>query len=203
MILPSMYALAIILLQKPMGAGVIAILLWQILSLLEIISANNLHDSAVGPTTLALLGGFHFFTTGHQASLASIQWDVAFIPLKSIVYPWSPLFILLNTFGAQILCATAIPGLALWKRDPTSKSLLSDVAKATATFITFYATEALATAVWAGHLRRHLMLYRVFSPRFMMGALVLIVVDVAAIFIGIGGTRWSFLSVGEVFGVYG
>jgi phosphatidylinositol glycan class O len=203
MLLPTMYALAIILLQKPMGAGAIAILLWQILSLLEVIAANNLQDSAVGPVTLGLLGGFHFFKTGHQASLASIQWDAAFIPLKTIMYPWSPLFILLNTFGAQILVAIAVPGLILWKRDPTRKNLLSDVAKAVATFLAFYATEALATAVWAGHLRRHLMLYRVFSPRFMMGALVCVVVDLAAIFIGIGGVRWSFLSVGEVFGVYG
>lgn len=202
-ILPTMYAAAIMLLQKPMGAGSIAIMLWQILSLLEILSANNLQDSAIGPITLALLGSFHFFKTGHQATLASIQWESAFIPLKTIVYPWSPTFIALNTFGAQILAATAVPAIALWKRDPARKGLLSDVAKATATFLVFFATEALATACWAGWLRRHLMLYRVFNPRFMMGALTLLVVDLVAVFIGIGGTRWSFLSVGEVFGGYG
>lgn len=202
-ILPTMYALAILLLQKPMGAGAVAILLWQILSLLEILAASNLQDSAVGPITMALLASFHFFKTGHQASLASIQWDTAFIPLKTIAYPWSPILIIMNTFGAQILCAIAVPAIPLWKRDPTRKNLLSDVAKATTTFMVFFATEALATCIWAGHLRRHLMLYRVFSPRFMMGALVLVVVDVVAIFIGVGGTRWSFLSIGEVFGVYG
>lgn len=81
--------------------------------------------------------------------------------------------------------------------------MLSDVAKATTTFLIFFATESLATSMWAGWLRRHLMLYRIFSPRFMMGALSLLVVDVVAIFIGVGGTRWSFLSIGEVFGTYG
>ena len=202
-LLPSMWALAILLLQKPMGAGAIALLLWQILSLAEILAANNVQDSAVGPITLALLGSFHFFKTGHQATLASIQWDAAFIPLKNIIYPFSPLLILLNTFGAQILCAIAVPTLVLWKRDPTRRGLLSDVAKATGTFISFFATESLATAVWAGHLRRHLMLYRVFSPRFMMAGLVMVVVDLCAVFIGLGGTRWGFLSLGEVFGVYG
>ena len=202
-LLPSMYALSIILLQKPMGAGSISLLLWQILSLSEILSSNSLQDSSIAPVTLALLGQFHFFKTGHQATLASIQWDAAFVPLKSIRYPWSPIFILLNTFGAQILCAIALPTLVLWKRNPTAKNLLSDVAKATTTFLAFFATQSLATAVWAAHLRRHLMLYRVFSPRFMMGALVLVVVDLCAVFIGVGGTRWSFLSVGEVFGGYG
>jgi phosphatidylinositol glycan class O len=186
-----------------MGAGAIAIMLWQILSLLEILAANKLQDSAIGPITLALLGSFHFFKTGHQATLASIQWESAFIPLKSIVYPWSPIFIIFNTFGAQILAAISVPAIPLWRRDPTRKGLLADVAKATTTFMAFFATEALATSAWAGWLRRHLMLYRIFSPRFMMGALTLVVVDVVAIFVGLGGTRWSFLSLGEVFGVYG
>ncbi|KIV99137.1 uncharacterized protein PV09_09168 [Verruconis gallopava] len=201
-ILPTMYAAAIILLQKPMGTGAIATLLWQIMSLLEILAANDLQQSAVGPITLALLGSFHFFKTGHQATLASIQWESAFIPLKSIVYPWSPVFVILNTFGAQILTAVAVPAIPLWRRDPSRKNLLADVAKAVTTYLAFFATEALATSAWAGYLRRHLMLYRIFSPRWMMAALTLVVVDVVAIFIGLGGARWSFLSLGEVFGIY-
>jgi phosphatidylinositol glycan class O len=44
------------------------------------------------------------------------------------------------------------------------------------------------------------MLYRIFSPRFMAGALVLLFVDLVSIFVAIGGTRLSLLSVGEVFG---
>jgi phosphatidylinositol glycan class O len=68
------------------------------------------------------------------------------------------------------------------------------------THLLFYAVVSLATAAWAGWLRRHLMLYRIFSPRFMTGGIVLLVVDVFGIFLAVGGTRWSFLSVGEVFG---
>lgn len=202
-LLPTMYAAAIILLQKPMGGGAIGIMLWQILSLLEILAATNLQESAIGPIVLALLGSFHFFKTGHQHTLASIQWESAFIPLKSLIYPWSPIFIVLNTFGAQILAAIAVPAIPLWRRDPTRKNMLSDVAKATTTFMIFFAAESLATSLWAGWLRRHLMLYRIFSPRFMMGGLSLLVVDLVAIFIAVGGTRWSFLSIGEVFGTYG
>jgi phosphatidylinositol glycan class O len=54
--------------------------------------------------------------------------------------------------------------------------------------------------MWAGHLRRHLMLYRIFSPRFMMGAGVLAIVDVVLMVFAVGGVRWSTLSVGEIFG---
>ena len=52
--------------------------------------------SSIGPTLLALLAHFTYFKTGHQATLASIQWDSAFIPLRTIRYPWSPLMVLLN-----------------------------------------------------------------------------------------------------------
>ncbi|KZZ87532.1 Alkaline phosphatase-like, alpha/beta/alpha [Ascosphaera apis ARSEF 7405] len=52
------FALAIILLQKPMGAGAIGLQIWQILSLLEILDTNGLttSNSPIGPVILGLLG---------------------------------------------------------------------------------------------------------------------------------------------------
>ncbi|PGH17237.1 hypothetical protein AJ80_04879 [Polytolypa hystricis UAMH7299] len=221
------FALAVILVQKPMGGGAIGLQVWQILSLLEILDTNGLStsNSSIGPVVLGLLGSFHYFTTGHQATLSSIQWESAFIPLHTVRYPWSPLLIIFNTFGAQILSAVAVPLTVLWKRpldDPqqprqsdqeqetpatlpkpstnATGRLLSDVAQAAATHILYYATVNLATTMWAGWLRRHLMLYRIFSPRFMMGAAVLVVVEVVVMFISVVGVRWSTLSVCEIFG---
>ena len=210
-LLVTTFALAIILVQKPMGVGSIAILTWQILSLCEILDTNNLTTtkSAIGPIILGLLGSFHFFKTGHQAALSSIQWESAFIPFRTLRYPWAPLLVVLNTFGAQIIAAVAVPLTVLWKRrvsqraapsSTTSKTLLSDVMKALATHVLFYATINLATTMWAGWLRRHLMLYRIFSPRFMTGALVLLVVDLVTLVVALGGVRWSTASVAEVFG---
>jgi phosphatidylinositol glycan class O len=202
-LLITVWYLAVSLLQKPMGAGAIGILVWQLFSLLEIIDTNNLHTSSIGPVVLGLLGSFHYFKTGHQATLSSIQWESAFIPLAKIRYPWTPVIVILNTFGAQILCAVAVPALVLWKVKPQQKGLLGALAKATATHMLFYATVNLATTMWAGHLRRHLMLYRIFSPRFMLGAASLVIVDVVTVFVGLWGARMSILSVAEIFGFGG
>lgn len=257
-LLPTILLLGLILVQKPMGTGSLAILCWQILSLGEILDTNNLNSdpvSAIGPIVLAMLGSFHFFKTGHQATLSSIQWDAAFVPLRGIVYPWSPIFVLMNTFGAQILAAVAVPILVLWKRSvaasanddpstpgPTTRAnimsqsspsssttsldktlqipstpskhhhsthskpstthtpILTSISTALSTHILYYATLNLATTVWAMWLRRHLMLYRIFSPRFMMGGLVLVVVEVVSLVIGLGGMGVSVSSVGGVFG---
>ena len=199
-LLVTNWLLAIFLLQKPMGGGAIGILTVQILALLEIIDTNDLSKSAIGPVVLGLLGSFHFFKTGHQATLSSIQWESAFVALKTITYPWSPLLVVLNTFGAQILTTVAVPLIALWKQQPKKPGLLSDVAKALATLIVYYAVLNLATTMWAGWLRRHLMLYRIFSPRFMTAAAVLVTVDLVGIIVAIGSLRWNFASIAEVFG---
>lgn len=206
------FGLAVILMQKPMGQGAIALLLWQILSLLEILDTNALATTnvSIGPIVLGLLGSYYYFKTGHQAVLSTIQWETAFIPLSTVKYPWSPLLVILNTFGPQILSAIAVPLTVLWKRplqvqepgksDNPSLRILSDVIQAVTTHILYLGTINLATTMWAGHLRRHLMLYRIFSPRFMMGAAVLGVVDVVLLGVGVLGVRWCGLSVGEVFG---
>ncbi|KIX09877.1 uncharacterized protein Z518_00958 [Rhinocladiella mackenziei CBS 650.93] len=200
--------LSVALLLPPMGQYSIAICTWQILCLVEILDTNGLtisstHKSSIGPIILALLGSYHFFKTGHQAALASIQWNSAFVPLRTISYPWSPLLVVLNTFGTQIICAAAVPLTVLWKR-PISKrglaGLWNDVVNACLTHVLYYATIQLATTMWAGHLRRHLMLYRVFMPRYLMACAVLLIVDLVLILSALAGVRVVGLSVGEVFG---
>jgi phosphatidylinositol glycan class O len=192
--------LCVLMVQEAMGAGAIALMAWQILSLLEILDLNSLTRSPIGPIVLALLGSFHFFKTGHQATLPSIQWDSAFIALHQIRYPWSPLLVALNSFGAQILAVVAVPLVVLWKQKPRKKGILKSVAAALAWHTVYYAVVGLATTMWAGHLRRHLMLYRIFSPKFMTAAAVLLVVDVTGILVALTGVRFNTLSIGEVFG---
>jgi phosphatidylinositol glycan class O len=211
LLLPTLVLITALLLP-PMGQFSLAICAWQILCLLEILDMNgltilyNTSRPAVGPIILAMLGSYHFFKTGHQAVLSSIQWNSAYVPLRTLHYPWSPLFVMINSFGAQILCAAAVPLTVLWKRPINAdkktgmRGLWSDILQACLSHVLYYATMQLATTLWAGHLRRHLMLYRVFMPRFLLGCIVLIVVDLVLIVVALMGVKVSALSVGEVFG---
>ncbi|EGX90838.1 phosphoethanolamine N-methyltransferase, putative [Cordyceps militaris CM01] len=189
-----------LLLTKPMGAAALSAMMWQLLALCEILDLNGLKTETIGPVMLAVLGNFYFFKTGHQAVLSSIQWDAAFIPLFALRYPWAPLIIAVNTFAAQILAVASLPLLALWKVGPKQRGVLETVSRALGVYIAYYAVEALATISWAGWLRRHLMLYRVFSPRFMTAALLLLLLDVLGILITLTGVRSNSLAISEVFG---
>ncbi|ESZ94225.1 hypothetical protein SBOR_5359 [Sclerotinia borealis F-4128] len=192
--------LAVLMVQKPMGFGALSLMSLQILSLVEFLDLNSLTNSPIGPIMLAILGSFHFFKTGHQATLSSIQWESAFIPLHTIRYPWSPFLVALNSFGPQILAASAVPLIVFWKQQPKKNGLLKAVTAALAWHILYYAVVGLATAMWAGWLRRHLMLYRIFSPKFMMAGAVLGVVDLVVLTVVLLGTRWNVGSVEDVFG---
>ena len=192
--------LCVIMVQNAMGQGAMALMSWQILSLLEILDLNALTTSSIGPIILAVLGSFHFFKTGHQATLPSIQWNSAFIAVHKLRYPWSPLLVAINSFGAQILAASAVPLVVFWKQKPRKSRLLKSVATALAWHLLYYAVIGLATTMWAGHLRRHLMLYRIFCPKFMTAAVVLLTVDIIGLCVPLVGMRFNVLSVGEVFG---
>ncbi|KAI9728706.1 MAG: mannose-ethanolamine phosphotransferase gpi13 [Chrysothrix sp. TS-e1954] len=247
----SVLLLPLLLLQKPMGQATLALTSIAILALFEIIhllqrqpasspAASSTLSTVLAPTILALLGHFAFFKTGHQATLASIQWDAAFVPLKTLNYLWGPLFMILNTFAGQIFTAASVPLCVLWRRPyrfasshasegdvsvlgPATKTtasndetelaeqrhdprtlarhaLLTDVSKAYMVHILVYATINLATTLWAAHLRRHLMLYRVFMPRWLLGLAGMVFAEIVGIVVGIYGVGWSVGSVAGVFG---
>ncbi|PSR83640.1 GPI ethanolamine phosphate transferase 3-like protein [Coniella lustricola] len=201
LLLPLNIMAACIVLSKPMGGGAMALMMWQVLSLVEVLDLNEITSEPIGPVMLGILGNFHYFKTGHQAVLSSIQWDAAFIPLFTMRYPWSPIAVALNHFAGHILAAACVPLIVLWKTGPKRKGVLNSASRALGILVAYYAVESLATMAWTGYLRRHLMLYRVFNPRFMMAAAVLLIVDLVGILIALTGVRLNTLAIGEVFGM--
>ena len=156
---------ALILIAKPLGGVSLSILLCQLQLLM--LSAETVPTSLLG-----LLAHQHFFTTGHQMALPFIQWDVAFLIAKTVVYPWSPLIVAANAFSAFVIVTLLASALV------TSDRLLQ-----TRLFsLQLYATALLFTsAALCTHFRRHLMVWKIFAPRFMCAAVALLTVDAAAL----------------------
>ncbi|KAL0576206.1 mannose-ethanolamine phosphotransferase gpi13 [Marasmius crinis-equi] len=183
--------------------------------------------------TISLLGIHTFYATGHQSTISSIQWKSAFVLTPNVTYPFSPLTVLLNSFGALVLVGVAAPLLAVWNREPkpvlvgnprertdaseqagtdkqdpnpTSLSNLAhhETTVAALGVMIYFSVLLLGTAISAAILRRHLMVWKVFAPRFMAAALGVLVVDVSAIVgVGLGLSRVA-ARVEEVFkGVVG
>ncbi|OJT03980.1 GPI ethanolamine phosphate transferase 3 [Trametes pubescens] len=148
-------------------------------------------------TPLALLAVHAFFATGHQAAIPSIQWKAAFVLTSTLTYPFSPLLVVLNSFGPHFLIALAAPLLALWNVAPLPQPAAdvkarANVVRAALGMMLYHATLLLSSAVCSAWLRRHLMVWKIFAPRFMLSALTVVVVDVAVLFgVGVGVGRVS------------
>ncbi|THH32750.1 hypothetical protein EUX98_g1451 [Antrodiella citrinella] len=146
-------------------------------------------------TPLALLGVHTFYGTGHQATISSIQWKSAFALTPKMMFITSVPLVALNSFGPTFLFALAVPLLALWNTAPLPHPAATSTArrlgvKAAVGMMMYYGTMLISSAVTSAWLRRHLMVWKVFAPRFMVAAISLLVVDVAVLFaVGVGMAR--------------
>ncbi|CAA7266705.1 unnamed protein product [Cyclocybe aegerita] len=164
---------------------------------------------------IALLGLHAFFGTGHQSTISSIQWKSAFLLTPTVSYPFSVITVVLNSIGPVFLCGLAVPLAGLWNRaplptvtntqpsespqddttngfTPTAKTestpdaqIASESTVAALGVMIYYSTLLLGTSVSAAILRRHLMVWKVFAPRFMTAVLELLAVDVGVL-VGMG-----------------
>ncbi|RDB21892.1 GPI ethanolamine phosphate transferase 3, partial [Hypsizygus marmoreus] len=170
---------------------------------------------------VALLGIQAFYGTGHQSTISSIQWKSAFLITPTLAYPFAPITVVLNSVGPLFLMALAAPLVALWNRAPlptltppppeSEKSGSEDIVEpddqvkrestlAALGFMAYFATLLLGTAVSAAILRRHLMVWKVFAPRFMAGVLGVLVADAGVLLgVGVGVERITF-RVARMFG---
>lgn len=173
------FTAAIMLVTKPLGAISLGILLVQVLSALELFKVLRIRRGFLCPVVLGLLGFQHFFSTGHQATIPSIQWETAFMTTQSIVFPFSHLNVFLNTFGSFIIVALCVPLIALWGVGPSKKpiSLLAQVITDATSFLTYFLVIGVLSLGFLAHFRRHLMVWKVFAPRFMLSGLLILILN--------------------------
>ncbi|RLV95788.1 GPI ethanolamine phosphate transferase 3 [Spathaspora sp. JA1] len=174
------FTVAIMLTNKPIGAISISMLIIQILSLLELNDTLSIRKNLISPIIFGLLGYQHFFSTGHQATIPSIQWELGFMTTETIFMPFTHLNIVLNTFGPFFIVCLSLPLITLWRIVPSNKpiTVLSQIITNVTTFITYQLFTGLTSLIFAAHFRRHLMVWKVFAPRFMLSGLLIIVLNV-------------------------
>ena len=140
---------------------------------------------------LSLLGNLHFFATGHQATLSSIQWSSAFVGVQTMNYVFSPILVVVNTLGPFILCAAALPLIVLWKLSPKADKfgklvLFPELTRLCLMMMMHQSLVLVANMFFTGGMfRRHLMVWKVFAPRFMLQASALLMMDLVLVTVAV------------------
>lgn len=143
---------------------------------------------------LALLAVHAFHGTGHQPTIPSMQWKTAFIFTSTVFFPFSQLTVGANTLGPHFLMGLASPLLALWNLPPLPppRGLTASSLRAALAIMLYFMILLLGSATCAAVLRRHLMVWKIFAPRYIFAAMSLIAIDVGVVVgvgIGVGRVR--------------
>ncbi|XP_071502942.1 GPI ethanolamine phosphate transferase 3-like [Diadema antillarum] len=136
----------------------------------------------------------YFFATGHQATFTAIKFESAYTGFDGdfprYLYIIPATLVSFNTFGAQIFFAATLPLILIWpftrglwatgqkvnseEEQQGELNLHTYSAEATRAlfqtclmFLVFQACDLMGTMVAAAILRRHLMAWSVFAPRFI------------------------------------
>ncbi|CAF1039723.1 unnamed protein product [Didymodactylos carnosus] len=140
----------------------------QILDRKQIISLQNI-------LLLSLMGEYFFYSTAHQPVLSQIRWQAAFHGQSSsdIIDSFfiRGIFVLLETFSNQILNVIFLKYL-----DNNKHQLLTNV-------LCLDCWKILMTSTSVFILRRHLMLWKIFCPRFLFQCVAFIVKYIVVILI--------------------
>jgi len=125
-----------------------------------------------------------FFRTGHQSTLQSIDWSLAFIGQKELNFIKGGFTMVLNTLSGEIISCLFIPLFVFWKQETTNdyeKPMVKSICKSFIKYSVAYGFPQVMSVISAGSHKRHLMLWRVFAPRYMIGGISLCFVQVFSI----------------------
>jgi GPI ethanolamine phosphate transferase 3 subunit O len=136
------------------------------------------------PICCALLVLQFFFVTGHEWSLSSLQIEAAFIGFEQFNYWIGATLLSINTFAACIMgtIGLAIMSLSSGRQQETAEPDAVVAMHRTAAnlllLVGFFATTIMLTAIFVYIERRHLMMWRVFAPKYVFDTMLVLVIDV-------------------------
>jgi len=127
------------------------------------ITLNNNNNNRLFSLFLCILTDYFFYATGHQPVLSQIRWTAAFPTENSLSLIINSLFIrglfvLIETFSCQILNIILIRKMIEKKSE--KELLLKNIL-----IINYW--KLMNTSLSVFIFRRHLMLWKIFSPRFL------------------------------------
>ncbi|KAJ2886913.1 mannose-ethanolamine phosphotransferase gpi13 [Coemansia aciculifera] len=196
------------LVQQPMGGIMISLLFIKLLLCIE--TFDSLRDALAAPSLLpaqtsmmAILAYLDYFSTGHQFTLVSIQWSTAFIGIREMQLVICGVIVALNTLGSFILASACVPMAVLWNESLGSRvlklapeSFVARLAGAATLYAGYHAVVATSSAVNAAVFRRHLMVWKIFAPRFMFAVPVFLVSITVVLLVATGFAAMRVLRLG-------
>lgn len=148
--------------QRPFGAFFILII-----SVIQAILANRAFssDSILFPFYAYLASMQFFFSSGHQVTISSVQWEAAFVGCRSLIFPMAAVLMTLNTFGHVFSVTFTL-----------KTSLHRDL------WVFLWCTGTFLSMLFSVLLLRHLMIWSIFAPRLIFQTASFLIASIISLF---------------------
>ena len=131
---------------------------------------------------MLLLQSYFFYASGHETTFTHIKWESGFHGFDGdnnnhLIRLVMAIFILLNTFCSQVLianCCLNLLNLTVRRKSTATRSDLISVQN-NLSYFRLFSTKILLSAISVFALRRHLMVWKIFAPRFLIESIGFIV----------------------------
>ncbi|GJP45477.1 hypothetical protein CLOM_g4864 [Closterium sp. NIES-68] len=172
------------------GRSIPVILLLSILQGVLFLSLSRSHSSVPSFVLCcvewSLLSILLFFASGHACTFDGLRYTAAFVGFNDFQYHRQGGLLALDTFGfSHLIPAFAIPLLALLAHPRSSDSLTKRSIKAILLFLFPRAMATFTTTAFVAGMRRHLMVWSLFAPKYVFDAIGLLVLDVFLLFVSL------------------
>jgi phosphatidylinositol glycan class O len=169
--------LFLVIVTGPSAASSAVLILIQCATLRQLMDASGTRQLSA-PTLAAIwrLAIRHaFFATNHHCSFNHLQFSAAFVATNIFQFHIAGMSLFMNTFGWEILGSCLILVYSRARRSNNhwgeSSSLNRSNNDVWDWFLFFQWTEILASCVSVRMMKRHLMVWAIFAPRFMFAAI--------------------------------
>lgn len=187
----AVFGLFVALATGPVAPLPLLLMLIQGALVSEVIHKGGIDSCVLAGTMMAFIGIQYFFATGHSYLFSDIQFDAAFVGMDSASIILGGALVVLNTVGAPMLAATALP---LFRPKYIKISPYWWLYTASLTFLLVFGSACASSVIFVSYARRHLMVWRVFCPKMLFDAVLLIAAAVALLVnyavVSIPGLTW-------------
>ncbi|PRP83908.1 putative GPI ethanolamine phosphate transferase [Planoprotostelium fungivorum] len=136
--------------------------------------------------TVTLMMISFYFSQGHDYQLSTFHWRVAFLGLNQLNLVIGAILVVFETFMSHYLLVLSLVFMVyFWSsRDyKHSNPLWEELMGPLLTCIAVFNSRSLVTSIFVFGARRHLMVWRVFAPKYIFDNIFLLVLDALVIFI--------------------
>lgn len=176
-----LWSVTLAMLQRPFGS-VIILTVPLVVDLLDSSGSSLLVRVAL----LRCLGHHIFFATYHQATFTSLPWKAAFVGFDDMNYYGGAILVALSTLSGHL--SGWIGGLVLLANNSNEEIVEQQQQQQykSSVYLTVLldAIPTTLSAVFVLILRRHLMTWKIFAPRFLLQSLLGVGSHIAAILYG-------------------